>query len=610
MCGIFAVSSSQDVAQTIIDGLKRLEYRGYDSSGLAIIEANKTINCIKTNGRVDHLEKLVKKHPPSGTLGIAHTRWATHGLPNTSNAHPHISKERIAIVHNGVIENYITLKEKLTQLGYIFESHTDSEVIAHLIHHNLEKKYDIKKAILKAVTHLKGAFSLAIIDAEQPDKVYGYCNGSPIVIGKSTHAHYLASDQLALVEITDQSLSLKNEELVTLSPGDCVIQKGDEIIHRSFQKNIHNATDLELGNYTTYTEKEINEQSVCLSECLEGRIDGIKLTDNFIGENSDALLKQVESIQIVACGTSYHAGLVAQFWFESINKIPTRVDIASEYNYKITPPTKNCLFISVSQSGETIDTLYALKQGKKNGILTSVAITNRTKSALVDLSDYTMLTHAGPEIGVASTKAFTTQLTTLLLLSLKIYEIKNNKPPPVEYINDLKSLPSDVNSVLNTCKQYSDVMNQIFKNKGNALFLGRGIHCPIAMEGALKLKELSYIHAEAYPAGELKHGPLAMVDSEMPVVAVAPNDSLLDKLKTNINEVQARRGRLLVFADSQANISDLPPEITTISLPIRSALTSPILSTIPLQWLAFQVAVAKGTDVDKPRNLAKSVTVE
>ncbi|MDI9347771.1 MAG: glutamine--fructose-6-phosphate transaminase (isomerizing) [Methylacidiphilales bacterium] len=614
MCGIFAIASQIPITAILLQGLKRLEYRGYDSSGIAVLTPQGELTCIKSKGRVHQLESLISVPEFQQQVGIAHTRWATHGEPSDSNAHPHISEEQIAIVHNGVIENYSDLKILLTQKGYVFKSHTDSEVVAHLIHMYRKQGADTKQAIMQTVEQLKGSFSLAILDSSQPEAVFGYSMHSPIVLGKTSHGYAFSSDALALSGICEEVLPLSQNQLAVITKNSLEHYQCNKLaMHRisiPFKKNNLNPESLALGNFTTYTEKEICEQPQCVSECLEGRLLSDGIASNFAGIGSDAMFQQVRAIQIVACGTSYHAGLVASHWFESHCALPTNVDIASEFIYRERPVPDNCLLIAISQSGETSDTINALRSNKHK-FFSTVSITNRMESTLSAETDFTLCTHAGPEIGVASTKAFTTQLTILLLISLRIRQLNSSEDQLFHNIfSALTLLPNALYETINVTTTHSAVMQQFFQDKRSALFLGRGIHYPIALEGALKLKELSYIHAEAYPAGELKHGPLAMIDASTPVVAVAPSDSLLEKIITNIHEVHARGGKLLVFSDHLVSKQQFHEDIITIPFPIYNVYTSPILFTIPLQWLAFQVALARGTDIDKPRNLAKSVTVE
>ncbi len=605
MCGIVGAVAKRNVVPVMLEGLKRLEYRGYDSCGIALCTKGH-LERSRSTSRVAELEKQVHGRHLSGFLGIAHTRWATHGAPTTDNAHPHFSGERIALVHNGIIENHAFLRSELEAKGYVFSSQTDTEVIAHLIDSLYQG--DLLKAVQSAVTQLRGAFAIAVICRDEPQRMVGARQGSPLVVGIGDHEHFLASDALALAGTTDRIVYLEEGDTVDISLDDCHIYDAQgRPVPREVRVVSVYAGVSELGPYRHFMQKEIFEQPRAISDTLQG-LDGI--SPDLFGENALPILQQTDSILILACGTSYYAGLTAKYWIESIARIPVEVEIASEYRYRDSVPSPNKLVVTISQSGETADTLAALRHARDLGMDCSLTICNVATSAMVRECALSYITRAGVEIGVASTKAFTTQLTALFLLSLVIAKIRGRLTPEQEaaHMKSLRHLPVAVSAVLALEPQII-AWAEDFSRHNDALFLGRGIHYPIALEGALKLKEISYIHAEAYPAGELKHGPLALVTDKMPVVTIAPNDDLLEKLKSNMQEVRARGGQLYVFADSDTRIMS-QEGIHVIRMPENYGQLSPILHVIPLQLLAYHTALVRGTDVDKPRNLAKSVTVE
>ncbi len=610
MCGIVGAAARRDVVGTLISGLKALEYRGYDSAGVALL-TDDGLQRQRTKGKVRELEHLLSEQPLSGMTGIAHTRWATHGAPNTTNAHPIASRDHVAVVHNGIIENHDTLRAELRALGYEFLTQTDTEVIAHLVEHYHSAGESLLDAVRRTIARLHGAYAIAVISRSEPGCVIGARRGSPMVVGLADGEQFLASDIHALLPVTRRFIYLAEGDVVRIGVDDvCIYDENGAKVEREI-KQAHFAADaVQRGEYRHYMLKEIHEQPLAIADTLEGRLsDGHILTEIF-GVGAKDLLERTRAVQIIACGTSYHAGLVARYWIESLAKIPCNVEIASEYRYRDTVVSPDTLFVSVSQSGETADTLAALKVARLRGYLTTLAICNVPESSIVRESDLALMTRAGPEIGVASTKAFTTQLTALAMLALELG--RHHELPSTRYdacVKQLETLPGAVRSALALDGRMQELAKR-FVNKEHALFLGRGTQFPIAMEGALKLKEISYIHAEAYAAGELKHGPLALVDENMPVIAVAPNDHLLEKLKSNIEEVRARGGELYVFADADV-AAHMPHENGhLISLPPCGDMIAPIVFTVPLQLLAYHVAVLRGTDVDQPRNLAKSVTVE
>lgn len=610
MCGIVGAIAHRDVAEILLEGLKRLEYRGYDSAGLAIISPQGELQRVRRVGKVNKLKEVLDSKPLKGSIGIAHTRWATHGEPTEHNAHPHIS-DYIAVVHNGIIENYEPLREKLIAKGYQFRSETDTEVIAHLIHDIISTdNCSLINAVKKAIPLLRGAYGTVIMDIRNPDQLVAARSGSPLVIGCGIAEHFIASDQLALLPVTNQFIYLEEGDIALITHKTVsIFDKNNNQVKRPFvTSDVKYDAGSKVG-YNHYMQKEIFEQPNAIKNTLEGRIQHGKVNLSELGEQSNTILKQVEHIQIVACGTAYNAGMVARYWFEALAGIPCDVEIASEFRYRKPAKRKNSLFISLSQSGETADTLAALRLAKENHYLSTLAICNVAASTLVREAELVLLTKAGVEIGVASTKAFTTQLTVLLLLVAKLGRLNQMAQSTEQAIvHALQTLPNRIEQVLMAEPKIKKLAEQ-FVNKHHALFLGRGEQYPIAMEASLKLKEISYIHAEAYAAGELKHGPLALIDADMPVIVMAPTNDMLEKLKSNIEEVRARGGQLYVFAEQDAGfVSDDTMHI--LNLPYIEELTAPIYYTVPTQLLAYHVALIKGTDVDQPRNLAKSVTVE
>ncbi|MFP3850819.1 glutamine--fructose-6-phosphate transaminase (isomerizing) [Pseudomonas sp. W5-01] len=611
MCGIVGAVAERNVTAILLEGLKRLEYRGYDSAGVALFNNAGVLERRRRVGKVNELERALAGEPVTGRLGIAHTRWATHGAPLEHNAHPHFSNEQLAVVHNGIIENHEPLRERLKGLGYVFTSDTDTEVIVHLLHHKLRDTPDLAAALKATVKELHGAYGLAVISAQQPDRLIAARSGSPLVVGLGLGENFLASDQLALRQVTDRFMYLEEGDIAEIRRDSVQIWDASGLpVERETVQYHEGAEAADKGEYRHFMLKEIHEQPKVVQRTLEGRLGQQQVLVQAFGPQAAELFAKVRNVQIVACGTSYHAGMVARYWLEGLAGIPCQVEVASEFRYRKVVVQPDTLFVSISQSGETADTLAALRNAKELGFLASLAICNVGISSLVRESDLTLLTQAGPEIGVASTKAFTTQLVALMLLTLSLGQVKGTLEAGVEaeLVEELRRLPTRLGEAL-AMDTTVEKIAELFAEKNHTLFLGRGAQFPVAMEGALKLKEISYIHAEAYPAGELKHGPLALVDSDMPVVTVAPNNELLEKLKSNLQEVRARGGELIVFADEQAGLVN-GEGTHVVSMPhILDALT-PILYTIPLQLLSYYVAVLKGTDVDQPRNLAKSVTVE
>lgn len=609
MCGIVGAVAQRDVVPILLEGLRRLEYRGYDSAGIAVSE-NDEIKRARHLGKVTELENLLEQTPLNGQTGVAHTRWATHGIPSTANAHPHICKGSVALVHNGIIENHQHLREQQSKDGHSFTSETDTEVIVHAVYDHLQKTHSLLEAVRETIKQLEGAYALGVISSQAPDTLVTARKGSPLVIGIGINEHFIASDVAALLPVTHRFIFLEDGDIAEISSDNITIydETGDRV-DRPVKESALKADDVERGEYRHYMLKEIYEQPRSIAETLEGRFSGLKLHDEAFGINAGKLFDQVKAVQILACGTSYHSGMVAKYWMESLAGIPCQVEIASEFRYRKPLLLDNTLVVTISQSGETADTLAALQEAKKLGAIASLVICNVQESSLTRESDLELLTRAGPEIGVASTKAFTTQLVALMMLVIALGR-RNAMDSLTEkkIASQLFSLPAKVEDVLRLDTKI-EKMAEIFADKNHALFLGRGSHYPIAMEGALKLKEISYIHAEAYAAGELKHGPLALVDANMPIVAVAPNNTLLEKLKSNLQEVKARGGELIVFADESIEVDS--DEMTTVLkvTPAESEM-APVIFTIPLQLLSYYVAIIKGTDVDQPRNLAKSVTVE
>ncbi|MEJ2381023.1 MAG: glutamine--fructose-6-phosphate transaminase (isomerizing) [Gammaproteobacteria bacterium] len=613
MCGIVGAIAQRNVVPILMEGLRRLEYRGYDSAGIAVRVDDSHLQRIRSVGKVAELQARLDEDPIDSQLGIAHTRWATHGMPAERNAHPHVSGERVAVVHNGIIENHAELREHLSNLGYVFTSETDTEVIAHLLAHLLESHPDLPSAVREAVGGLVGAYALAVLDPSDPDRLVVARAGSPLVIGVGVGENFIASDVFALLPVTQRFIFLDEGDVAEIRrDGVTVYDQDGNVAERELSESSLSASAADKGPYRHYMLKEIFEQPGVIAETLEGRIHNGRLLEESFGYDAGRLLDAAQGVHIVACGTSYHAGLVARYWLEEVG-VPCNVEVASEYRYRkvVVPP--GTLFVTISQSGETADTLAALRESRSMGYLGSLCICNVPESSLVRESDAALMTRAGPEIGVASTKAFTTQLVALRLLVLALAKRRGlSAKREAQLVDELESLPRQIEVVL----QLSDAiqaMANAFGDKQHALFLGRGTYYPIAMEGALKLKEISYIHAEAYPAGELKHGPLALVDADMPVVCALPKDPLLDKVLSNLQEVrarggQARGGQLFLFSDRDVNIRLDHFENLTLSDIYPG--TAPIVYSVPLQLLAYHVAVLKGTDVDQPRNLAKSVTVE
>ncbi|MBJ2179550.1 glutamine--fructose-6-phosphate transaminase (isomerizing) [Pseudomonas veronii] len=610
MCGIVGAVAERNITPILIEGLKRLEYRGYDSAGVAVFTNAGKLERLRRPGKVSELDQALAGEPLVGRLGIAHTRWATHGAPCERNAHPHFSGD-VAVVHNGIIENHEALREQLKNLGYVFTSDTDTEVIAHLLDHKLKDHSDLTAALKATVKELHGAYGLAVICASQPDRVVAARSGSPLVIGLGLGENFLASDQLALRQVTDRFMYLEEGDIADIRRDSVAIWdvNGNSVEREAVQYR-DGAEAADKGAFRHFMLKEIHEQPAVVQRTLEGRLGDKQVLVNAFGPQAAALFAKVRNVQIVACGTSYHAGMVARYWLEELAGIPCQVEVASEFRYRKVVVQPDSLFVTISQSGETADTLAALRNAKELGFLASLAICNVSISSLVRESDLTLLTQAGREIGVASTKAFTTQLVGLLLLTLSLGQVRGTLAPGVEatLVEELRRLPTRLGEALAMDSTVEKVA-ELFADKNHTLFLGRGAQYPVAMEGSLKLKEISYIHAEAYPAGELKHGPLALVDDDMPVVTVAPNNELLEKLKSNLQEVRARGGQLIVFADEKAGMVN-GEGTHVINMPHIHDTLSPILYTIPLQLLSYYVAVLKGTDVDQPRNLAKSVTVE
>lgn len=609
MCGIVGAVAERNVTAILIEGLKRLEYRGYDSAGLAVIDKASIVR-ERRSGKVKELEAAVEQAQVNGHIGIAHTRWATHGAPTQDNAHPHVSGD-VAVVHNGIIENYEELRTELRAQGYVFVSQTDTEVVAHLVHRELVKTQELLAAVKEAIKHLEGAYALGIIHASEPERLIAVRQGSPLVVGLGIGENFIGSDQLALLPVTNRFIYLEDGDVIELCRESVIIyDRYDSVVQREATELDAQLHHSDKAGYRHYMLKEIYEQPQAIQRTLEGRIQESGLiNEQAFGGNAAEVFAKVKHVQIIACGTSYHAGYVARYWFEGIAGISCNVEVASEYRYRTSVLPADTLFVTISQSGETADTLAALREAKKQGILASLCICNVPTSTLVRESNLSFITHAGPEIGVASTKAFTTQLVALMLLVLSAGKARGlAAETEIRIARQLQNLPVVLDSVLAMDKAIERIAEE-FGEKHHTLFLGRGAQYPVAMEGALKLKEISYIHAEAYPAGELKHGPLALVDHDMPVVAIAPNNDLIDKLKSNLQEVRARAGVLYVFADHKVLIT-AEPGLKVFPMPSVADEVAPIVYTIPLQLLSYHVAVIKGTDVDQPRNLAKSVTVE
>ncbi|MEN8169344.1 MAG: glutamine--fructose-6-phosphate transaminase (isomerizing) [Pseudomonadota bacterium] len=610
MCGIVGAVAERDVVGILLEGLRRQEYRGYDSSGIAVINEEGCIDRERMLGKVQMLADALEQRPIQGHLGIAHTRWATHGQPSQNNAHPHICKKGVAVVHNGIIENHETLRQQQIEQGYAFTSETDTEVVVHQIYNHQAEGKDLLQATRDAITELEGAYALGVVSNNESGRLLAARRGSPLVIGVGIGEYFIASDVAALLPVTRNFIFLEDGDVADITRDSLTIYDVDgRQVEREVSESAITADATERGNYRHYMLKEIHEQPQAVAETLEGRVAGGKVLEASFGPDATAMFDKIKSVQLIACGTSFHAAMVARNWFEGVAGIPCRVEVASEFRYRHPVPNPDALVVVLSQSGETADTLAALRATREWGFGPSLAICNVPESSLSREADLTLMTRAGPEIGVASTKAFTTQLVALLLLVTAIgrrHRISAEREAVI--VEQLLALPRHIEEVLKLDEPIKELAEH-FADKHHALFLGRGVQYPIAMEGALKLKEISYIHAEAYPAGELKHGPLALVDEVMPVVAVAPNDDLLEKLKSNLEEVRARGGELYVFADHDTGMNS-SERVHVMTIPPGGGHVSPIIFTIPLQLLSYHVAVLKGTDVDQPRNLAKSVTVE
>ena len=610
MCGIVGAVAERNIVPVLTEGLRRLEYRGYDSAGVAVIGEDNTLGLSRTVGKVAELEKKLERNPLSGKIGVAHTRWATHGGVTEANAHPHVSGGRVAVIHNGIIENFQPIKDEMLAKGYVFDSETDTEVAAHLIHHYLTEGLDLVDAVGKAVERFEGAYALLVVDAEDPTRIVVSRVASPLVIGLGDGENFVASGVPALLPVTQRFIYLEQGDLAEIRrDGVRIVDLDGNAVTREVHETEWDSASAEKAPYDHFMLKEIFDQPSALADTLYGRVANQRVLPESLGSKAVEMLDQVENIHIVACGTSYHAGCVGKYWIEALSGVPTQVEIASEYRYRhvVVPP--KTLFVTLSQSGETADTLEALRMAKELGYLGSLTICNSAHSSMVRESDLVMMTQAGPEIGVASTKAFTTQLLSVLLVTLMLAKHRGlSVESEREFVANLTHAAAASDLALKMSDQLQELARD-FADKQHTLFLGRGPMWPIAMEGALKLKEISYIHAEAYAAGELKHGPLALIDEEMPVVVVAPNNELLDKLKSNMQVVRARGGQLYVFADTETGITS-EDGMKVIAMPHADRLIAPIVYTVPLQLLAYHVAVLRGTDVDQPRNLAKSVTVE
>jgi len=610
MCGIVGAVAQRDVVDILVEGLRRLEYRGYDSAGVAIVDDSSNINRVRRLGKVQELADAVQLTPLSGGTGIAHTRWATHGAPSEINAHPHVSSDNIAVVHNGIIENHEDLRTKLSALGYVFVSETDTEVIAHLVHHELKSAKNLCEAVQVTVKQLEGAYGTVVLDSNDKDRVVVARSGSPLVIGYGVGENFIASDMMALLPVTRKFSFLEEGDVAEITRFEVNIfdVDGKPVEREAKESEVsHDAGD--KGEYRHYMLKETYEQPTAIRNTLEGRFADDSVETNAFGKGADDIFKNIEHVQIIACGTSYHSGMVARYWIESLAGVSCNIEIASEFRYRKSHVPKNALLVTISQSGETADTLAALRLAKELGYQSSLSICNVPGSSLVRESDLAFMTKAGVEIGVASTKAFTTQLVGLLMMTIAIGSHHGmSKETQAEITRSLQTLPNKLEEVLALAKPIEDLAED-FADKNHSLFLGRGDQYPIAMEGALKLKEISYIHAEAYAAGELKHGPLALIDAEMPVIVVAPKNDLIEKLKSNVEEVRARGGLMYVFADVDAKFES-DETMKVINVPHCDDIIAPIVYTLPLQLLSYYVAIIKGTDVDQPRNLAKSVTVE
>ncbi len=610
MCGIVGAIAQREVAPILLEGLKRLEYRGYDSAGMVVVNSSAELERLRTTGKVAELANAYDGSPVQGQTGIAHTRWATHGKPTESNAHPHICQNKVAVVHNGIIENHEVLREQQKKQGFTFTSDTDTEVVVHQVYYHLDQGDNLLEAVKHTCSDLEGAYALGIVSISEPDRLIAARRGSPLVIGVGIGEYYIASDVAALLPVTQRFIFLEDGDVADLTSQGMVIYNSDgELVERAERRSELSADAVERGEYRHYMLKEIYEQPRAIADTLEGRIHQGRVLEAAFGADAAQIFAKVQGVHIIACGTSYHAGLIGRYWMESLAGIPCSVEVASEFRYRKPVVRNSSLIVTISQSGETADTLAALQEARHLGFGQSLTICNVPESSLTRESDLVLMTRAGPEIGVASTKAFTTQLAALMLLTIVLgRRFSMSEETERRLVQELEHLPRQIEDVL-ALDEKIQLLSESFADKNNALFLGRGAQYPVAMEGALKLKEISYIHAEAYPAGELKHGPLALVDASMPVVVVAPNNELLEKLKSNLHEVSARGGEMLVFADQEAGMAS---DETSTVLPVAptSDCVAPIVFTIPLQLLAYHVAVLKGTDVDQPRNLAKSVTVE
>ena len=610
MCGIVGAVAQRDVAPILLEGLRRLEYRGYDSAGMVVSGDDGSLARLRATGKVNELNSLLQQTPLLGHLGVAHTRWATHGKPTVSNAHPHICRDTVAVVHNGIIENHEDLRTIQREQGFVFTSETDTEVIVHQVYHHLQQGKDLLAAVQATVEELHGAYALGVVSKTEPGRMVVARRGSPLVVGLGIGENFIASDVAALLPVTQRFMFLEDGDVAVLTTETVeVFERGGAQAQRQERTSELTADAVERGEYRHYMLKEIYEQPRAVADCLEGRIADGRVLEQSFGPDAKRIFDQVQGVHIIACGTSYHAGMIGRYWLEAIAGVPCSVEVASEFRYRRPVVRNNSLIVTLSQSGETADTLAGLQEAKRLGFGHSLAICNVPESSLVRESDLVLMTRAGPEIGVASTKAFSTQLVSLLLLVVVLGRRAGmSEAVEEQLVQQLISLPGKIEHALQLNPQIRE-MAERFADKHHALFLGRGAQYPVAMEGALKLKEISYIHAEAYPAGELKHGPLALVDVDMPVIAVAPNNELLEKLKSNLQEVSARGGELFVFADEGSGMA-ASPNITVLPVAPTDDCIAPIVFTIPLQLLAYHVAVLKGTDVDQPRNLAKSVTVE
>ena len=622
MCGIVGAITAKteiekgghSVTPLLLEGIQRLEYRGYDSAGIAVLDSENSIKRVRAEGKVKNLDELINSSTLSGTIGIAHTRWATHGVPATSNAHPHIANSRAAVVHNGIIENHQQLREEQKKLGFKFTSETDSETVVHQIEFHLQNGSSLSDAVWSATTKLRGAYALGVISPLEPELLVAARLGSPLVIGVGSNGNYIASDSAALISHTNKFIYLEDGDLAEIRENSIkIFNRERKAVERKIHTSSLSVDDTNLGRYAHYMLKEIYEQPNAIAETLEGRIADYRVLEESFGPSVSELFDKIQAIQILACGTSYHAGMVARNWFEGVAGVPCHVEVASEYRYRHPVVLPGTLIVTISQSGETADTLAALNSVKNSSlenIIGSLTICNVAESSLIRESDFNLLTRAGPEIGVASTKAFTTQLTALLML-VTVVGRRFNITDKIEnrIVTQLTSLSRFVESALTLEGEIKELAKRIVDHP-SAIFLGRGVQYPVALEGALKLKEISYIHAEAYPSGELKHGPLALVDEDMPIITVAPNDDLLEKVKSNLAEVRSRNGQLIIFADHDANMGRSSDGYSITIVPPAGDHVSPIQFSIPLQLLAYHVALLKGTDIDQPRNLAKSVTVE